>query len=296
MSFCTNCGSEITPGSRFCGTCGKEQQPSATVCPKCNKKLKENENFCSNCGTVINNIPNPGSEKEPETQKPKLTNEGRKIIDAGPKAGSKRPVKKNPASKPIIKSKSSQKKKRSSVGCFFRTIFILGAIVIGAAAIIFVVNIFIEDTENSASETQKIAAGDEGQLKGTDIPGIVDIEEGDLSHLPENRDNSFGEVAIIDFSEERALKETTQTVEKAFAAADTVQLKSLLTDESKKKYEGVFKSIQPEMSAYATAFDSKKLIAKTEIYALYLIEDEDGNEYTAEFAQVEPGVWKLVRF
>jgi RNA polymerase subunit RPABC4/transcription elongation factor Spt4 len=180
MSFCTNCGSEITPGAKFCGSCGKEQITSAVVCPKCNKTLEENEKFCSSCGTPSNAFPKvtpkPKAESRLDPSKPKLTKEGKNIIDGGPKPVNKRPAKKSPATKPAQKSKSSEKRKSSSIGCFFRTIFILASIVIGAAILIYVANIFIEDSGNATPSTQETAKNEEGQLTGTDIPGIVDIE------------------------------------------------------------------------------------------------------------------------
>lgn len=135
-----------------------------------------------------------------------------------------------------------------------------------------------------------------GDLTNTNIPGIVDIEPGDVSHLPENRDKANEQVPAYSFTEDKALQETASLVEKAFASADTTKLKNLLTQESLEKYAGIYKFIQPEMAAYSKALASKKLVVKTEMYALYNLQDENGKTFSAEFAQVQPGVWKLVRF
>lgn len=50
------------------------------------------------------------------------------------------------------------------------------------------------------------------------------------------------------------------------------------------------------MAKYAQAFKNRKLVMKSDIYALYSIKDNKGKKYTIEFAMVEQGVWKLVRF
>lgn len=180
MPFCGNCGNENPAGARFCSNCGAEQIAIKASCSNCGKILEVNEKFCSGCGTPVSGEP---SKEKAKTANPKsaekegkLTKEGRKIIDAGPVSSSRRPGKKSTAAKTVPKTKSPQKKKRSSLGCFFRTIFILASIVIGAAILIYVVNIFIEDNGAATQNTQKVAEKEEGQLAGTDIPGIVDIE------------------------------------------------------------------------------------------------------------------------
>lgn len=291
MIFCTNCGNENPPGARFCGNCGTEQNTSQASCPKCGKALEENEKFCSSCGTPVKTPPaEPPVQIKPE--KPKLTKEGRKIISGVPKTDQR----KNAPTPPVPKN-SSKKKEKKKGGCFFRTLLIILSIVLVSALLIVVINVFfIEDEGTKTTSTQKFDDAENQELTDANIPGIVDIEPGDVSHLPENRDKTTEQILPVSFNEEKALKTTTALVEKAFASADTTQLKNLLTPQSLKKYSGNFSAIQPEMPAYAKALASKKLILKTEIYALYSIEDKDGNKFPAEFAQVEPGVWKLVRF
>jgi rRNA maturation endonuclease Nob1 len=291
MPFCSNCGNEITAGTKFCGSCGKEQIASADVCTKCGKTLEENEKFCSSCGTAANVAtkvtPKPKTESRPEPSKPKLTKEGKKIIDTGPK-----PVNKRPAGKPVPNRNSSGKKKRSSLGCFFRTIFILASIVIGAVVLIYVANIFIEDDGNTVPNTQKTAKNEEGQLSGTDIPGIVDIKPGDETATEIQAEKQ----KVTSIKESGDIKESAEQVEEIFAKADTAQLKLLLTETSLKTYMGSFSAIKPYMAEYAKAFKNRKLINTTKNYALYSFKDAEGNEYTTEFALLGDGNWKLVRF
>jgi RNA polymerase subunit RPABC4/transcription elongation factor Spt4 len=290
--ICANCGKEIPPGARFCGNCGTEQNTIQASCPNCGKTLEQNEKFCSACGTPVKNDP-PKPPSQPKPEEPKLTKEGRKIISGGPKPNQGR---KAPAAS-ISTKKTTDRKSKSGAGCFFRTLLILFSVVLISALLIVVVNVlFVENDEKPTTTAEKTEKNGNDGLTGTDIPGIVDIEPGDVSHLPENRDKTTEQIPAATFEEGKALKKTAESVEKAFASADTTQLKNLLTPQSQKKYSGKFNAIQPEMSAYAKALASKKLILKTDIYALYIIEDEGGNKFSAEFAQVEPGVWKLVRF
>ena len=295
MPFCSNCGNEIALGARFCGSCGKEQVISAATCTKCGKTLEENEKFCSGCGTPAN-VTQKAAPKKNEPKEPRLTKEGRKIIDAGPGSGNKRPTEKSSATKPVQKKNSPRKKKSSSKGCFFRTILILASIVIGAAILIYVVNIFIEDDGDRVPSTQKTTENEESQLTGTNIPGIVDIEPGDVSHLPENRNSDTEQTPAKSLVEGKVMKETAKNVENAFANADTTQIKLLLTETALKTYSGVFKEIQPHMQQYANAFKGRKLISSTGVYKVYEFTDSEGKKFTAEFALQPEGNWKLVRF
>ncbi|WP_347839412.1 zinc-ribbon domain-containing protein [uncultured Draconibacterium sp.] len=191
MPFCTQCGNELSAGVRFCGKCGKEQQATENLCAKCGKELEEHEKFCSGCGTpVAGNVePKPEPQKQPEPEpvkEEKLTKEGRKIISGGPKAD--QPAK---ATSKRVPTKTKQKKKRSPLGCFFRTLFILIAIVFGAAVLIIGVNVlFLEDQDAADNSDTRVETDHNKGLTDTNIPGIVDIEEGDVSHLPENRNKA----------------------------------------------------------------------------------------------------------
>ncbi|WP_319500203.1 zinc-ribbon domain-containing protein [uncultured Draconibacterium sp.] len=190
MSFCTNCGNELAAGARFCGTCGKEQVADKTQCSKCGKELDEFEKFCSGCGIPITAKNKPEKEtKKPANQQPKeekFTKEGRKIITGGPKAVQPKKAPAKQAPKNTIK-----KKKRSPLGCFFRTFFILIAIVFGAALLIIVVNVlFVDEDGADVNSEMRVEKEVNDGLSDTNIPGIVDFKKGDVSHLPENRNKT----------------------------------------------------------------------------------------------------------
>jgi hypothetical protein len=282
MPFCANCGKENPPGARFCGNCGTEQNTIQASCPKCGKMLEQNEKFCSACGTPVKNDP-PKPPSQPKPDEPKLTKEGRKIISGVPKPNQGR---KAPTPPPL------KKKEKRKGGCFFRTLLILLSIVLVSALLIVAINVFfIEDAGNSTTSTQK-----NEELTGTNIPGIVDIEPGDVSHLPENRDKATEQIPAKPMEEGKALKKTAESVEKAFANADTTQIKQVLTETALKNYSDVFKEIQPYMQQYASAFKNRKLISSTGVYKVYEFSDNKGNKYTAAFALQPEGEWKLVRF
>lgn len=287
MPFCTNCGNENPPGSRFCGNCGTRQNTNGETCSSCGKTLEENEKFCSSCGTPVKNDP-PKPPSQPTPEEPKLTKEGRKIISGVPKPNQD---KKAPTPHPM------KKKEKNKGGCFFRTLLILLSIVLISALLIVVVNVlFVENDETPATTAEKIENTGNGGLTGTNIPGIVDIEPGDVSHLPENRNKTTEQIPATTFEEGKALKKTAESVEKAFANADTTQIKQVLTETALKNYSGVFKEIQPYMQQYASAFKNRKLISSTGVYKVYEFSDDKGNKYTAAFALQPEGEWKLVRF
>lgn len=47
--FCTQCGCQLSPGSRFCISCGTQIQPGIPVC-LCGARLKPSARFCTICG------------------------------------------------------------------------------------------------------------------------------------------------------------------------------------------------------------------------------------------------------
>ncbi|WP_372649045.1 zinc-ribbon domain-containing protein [Draconibacterium sp.] len=190
MPFCTQCGNELSAGARFCGKCGKDQLAGQNQCPNCGKELEENEKFCSGCGASVTGKTEPKTapptQRNPEPKEEKFTKEGRKIITGGPKVGQPKKASAKPASK-----KSLKKKKRGPLGCFFRTLLILIAIVLGATLLIIVVNVlFVDEDGADANSDIRVEKEVNNSLSDTDIPGIVDIEEGDVSHLPENRNKT----------------------------------------------------------------------------------------------------------
>ena len=51
MSFCRNCGAELSGEWAFCPICGEKKAPE--LCPGCGKKLEEDWSFCPFCGENI---------------------------------------------------------------------------------------------------------------------------------------------------------------------------------------------------------------------------------------------------
>ncbi len=53
--FCSECGTEVSSGSKFCGSCGKpvEIKPKVPTCPICNTIYDESIKFCSNDGAKL---------------------------------------------------------------------------------------------------------------------------------------------------------------------------------------------------------------------------------------------------
>ncbi|WP_346859222.1 zinc ribbon domain-containing protein [uncultured Draconibacterium sp.] len=301
MPFCTSCGKEITTGAKFCSSCGKEQISGTPQCSNCGKELGENEKFCSDCGTpVVKNTEKKVQDKTKSEPKPKeedRTPEGRKII----KAATKAPVQMKQA--PTAKRANAptkrppKNKKRSPVGCFFRTLFILISIVAVSALIIVVVNVFfIEDDGAKTNTAQEYNAAKNDGLTDTNIPGIVDIEPGDESHLPENRSVDSKAISTTNFQEDKAIKKAAKSVEEAFEKADITLLKQQLSESAQSQYSGVFEQIQPHMKDYAGAFKKRKLISSTEAYKVYEFSAGSGEKYSAAFAFQPDGSWKLVRF
>ena len=177
MPFCTQCGNELSAGARFCGKCGKDQLVGQNQCPKCGKELEENEKFCSGCGTPVTSKGEPKTEPQKPTptepKEEKFTKEGRKIISGGPKSIQQKQVT-PPTPPPNIPSK---KKKKGCRGCAITGVIILAALI--------VLTMLVYSRVSDWWHEYKADQGIELNIDGVD--GIVDIEEGDVSHLPEYR-------------------------------------------------------------------------------------------------------------
>lgn len=164
-----------------------------------------------------------------------------------------------------------KKKKRSCLGCFFKSLIAGFLLVVTAILIIYFATDWLDDTARD-SVNQAI----QSQAEGNDI-GI------------EN------EIALNKV-DAKNLDEAVGQVEQAFANADTNQLKQVLSETSAKKYQGVYHEIQPYMKEYASAFAKRRLEKSNSLYAIYSFTDETGKKYTAEFTLTGDGTWKLVRF
>ena len=285
MAFCTSCGNEISPGARFCGNCGHEQIPDSLKCANCGTELEEGAKFCASCGTSVDAKKAPVAKKTENKTPKKTTASGKKIIDAGPKT---KPIRKSTKASSV---KSGNTKKKSGIGCFFRTLLILLSIVLVAALLIVVVNLFfIETEETSTSNTQKAKTNSE--LSDSNIPGIVDVESGDDNLLSKNEKSEPNTLPASIPN----LNSASTYMQNVFETADTTALKSLLRETSRENYKDIFSEIQPYMTEYAKAFKNRKLVYSNDFFAVYKFKDSDGKEYSVEFSQNGDGNWKLVRF
>jgi hypothetical protein len=79
-----------------------------------------------------------------------------------------------------------------------------------------------------------IPGQDEGGLTGTDIPGIVSVD-----------DSSSNETVTEIPVETGDPQQAAETVEEAFTRADTSLLKQMLTPHSQEIYKAAFREIKP---------------------------------------------------
>jgi len=280
MAFCTNCGAEISAGARFCNSCGKEQVPSENTCSKCGKVFEDDEKFCSSCGTPVNSEP-PKPSPKAESEGQKYTEEGRKIISGGPK--NNKPLH-TPPPPPI--NPQPGKKKKGCLGCFITTLIVVAILVAGAMLVInFATDWFdiIKEEWNKTTQVESLPSHQETenpaenqnqeftQPETTTIPGAVVTESKDVIGAAKN-------------------------LETIFEKSDIRALQSMLTETSAEQYKEVLEEIQPHMPEYAKAFKNRKLVYSTPVFAQYTFSDNEGNEYTVEFAPDVDGLWKLVRF
>jgi predicted nucleic acid-binding Zn ribbon protein len=286
MAFCTSCGNEIPAGAKFCADCGNPQNDESIHCPSCGKALEKNEKFCSGCGTPVAAEPIKSEAKtvnsKPAEKDGKFTKEGRKIIEAGPKPGHNRQTYTPPS-----QYTPPKKKKKGCRGCAIATILILAVLIVGTMLLYNRVSDWWQEfkTEQGLNE-----------LDTEGIEGIVDIEPGDESHLPENRNKEPKQTQIESINEDADIRKAAKTVEDAFTKADTTQLKLLLTESALVSYSGAFKEMQPYMQELGEAFKNRKLITATDIYQIYEFVDDKGEKYTAAFELQPDGNWKLTRF
>jgi hypothetical protein len=268
MPFCTKCGSEIPPGKKFCGQCGT---PSATAssgakCPACHTEISNNERFCKSCGFLLKPEPVATGNTIPP------------VIPASARAKTiSQPSKYPPEHQPLgIPPPLPVQKRRKKGGCLLKSLIIVILLIITCAIILYFNSDLLKGPGRNSA----------GELSGTDIPGIVSID-----------DTMAAEAAIAE-TEVNTGDPTSaaEKVEDAFTRADTALLKQMLTPASLEIYKGVYKEIKPYMSEYSKAFSNRKLKMSTSIYSLYEFTDETGKKYTAEFALSDDGQWKLVRF
>ncbi len=219
-------------------------------CKNCGAEISAGSNFCGSCGTNVTSA------------------ETKKKISAEAHAGEK------------VKSK----KKGCKKGCL-TPLFIL--FIAGLAALYYFYQQDPGIVGGTGMETGSEEVEEVRELTGTDIPGIVSIEDDAVNNDPEVK---------VRAAESGDFRKASDLVEKAFSAGDTVLLKQMLTPASLERYKGVFGEISPYMNEYASAFKNRKLVISGPIYALYEFSNGSGRKFTAEFALGDDGDWKLVRF
>lgn len=261
MPFCSNCGNTLKAGSKFCSKCGAQlSAPGSGACPVCQKPVSGNEKFCVHCGASIGSTVNGPASAPPPPAAPTAGYPQNTIPPAPPSYNAP------PAAPPV--------KRKKKGGCFRKTLLLIVLLAVaGLTALYFL------------GDDPPIPGQDEGGLTGTDIPGIVSVD-----------DSSSNETVTEIPVETGDPQQAAETVEEAFARADTSLLKQMLTPHSQEIYKDAFREIKPYMSEYSKAFKNRKLKVSTPIYALYEFTGDDGQKYTAEFALSDDGQWKLVRF
>lgn len=236
-------------------------------CSNCGNSLNKNDKFCTECGTQFIDVNSISKDSVVKNEDSTASEKQEEI-----------------ASKNIQPIK---RKKRSFLGCLGKSLlFIISILIIG---IVIIWNLPEDDIETPLD---------------TNIPGIVDIEDDKHSEDVNSGENS-SIVPKISSSEDtnnnpviesNDLSKMVKSVEGVFENADTIGLKQVLSSTSLKMYKGSFSEIQPYMKEYSKAFKSRKLVHSSKIYALYSFKDEEGNEYTTEFANDGSGTWKLIHF
>lgn len=260
MPFCSNCGNALKPGTKFCSKCGAQMSLSGmAACPVCHKPVVGDEKFCVHCG---NAIARPVSGNAPAP------------VQAAPQPQSPHPQPSQPSQVYNPRPAAVVAKKKKKGGCFWKSFLVLVLLIVGGITALY----FIGDEPGIPGIGQR-------ELTGTDIPGIVSIDDTLL-------EDAMEEITVDTGDPQQAAK----TVEDAFARADTTLLKQMLTPTSREIYKEVFREIKPYMGEYAKAFSNRKLKISNSIYSLYEFTDEDGKKYTAEFVLSDDGQWKLVRF
>ena len=175
--------------------------------------------------------------------------------------------------------------------------FILFTIVLVSALAIVAVNwLFVEENQKASNSGQNIESTDDSGLTDTNIPGIVDIEPGDVSHLPENRNSGTEQTQSMPIKEDAGISKAAKKVEDAFLNADIDQIKLLLSESGLAQYSNVLTELQPHLPEYGKAFKKRKLVTSTEIYQVYEFYDEKGGIFSAAFELQPDGNWKLTRF
>jgi len=146
MLACNNCGKEIIPGKQFCLHCGtKVAMPEPLkYCMHCGAPIKGNSKFCAVCGKPVSVSAANITPKDTKTVDDKIQNSDNYSYTQPDKQPEN--VKTAPASfhKPA-------KKKRSIIGCFFKTILIVLLLAIAGIIAIYYTTDWLDVTDRETN-------------------------------------------------------------------------------------------------------------------------------------------------
>lgn len=98
-----------------------------------------------------------------------------------------------------------------------------------------------------------------------------------------------------DESPEKALSESMNKASEAFLSGDTTQLKTILTNDALKFYDGDFANIMQVMTEIGKGMKENRIKTLVGNYAEVEISYE-GNRYIVLMALQDDDTWKIIRF
>lgn len=148
MPTCNNCGKEIIPGKQFCLHCGtKVAMPEPLkYCTHCGAPIKGNGKFCPVCGKPVSVSYAHITPKDTQTVDDKIQNSN--SINYGYTPPEKQPEN---VKKPLTSLNKPAKKKRSIIGCFFKTILIVLLLAIASIIAIYHTTDWLDDTDRETN-------------------------------------------------------------------------------------------------------------------------------------------------
>jgi hypothetical protein len=304
VQYCPDCGTEILKGNAFCGECGtKIIQEEALVkiainhCTSCDYSTIEDDIFCPECGARMSqkvdavSISDDVPFQTKDIQQGEHSHQSNKEPLKSKTESIRKPKRQKQSKKPITIAKQLKAKKK---GGFLR---LAGKLVLGFILFMIVGSVVLYNLDDSEWEDSQ---WDDDY---SEVPSSYGNEKTDGTPAQKTRTRpktaetkSKSNERKPKPNERKSIKQVASQVEQIFENADTTALKQILTKTSLSTYDGVFTSIAPYMNDYASAFKNRKLEVNTTMYSLYSFKDKNGKKFTVEFAQVDDGVWKLVRF
>jgi len=251
-------------------------------CSNCGNEIAEGVKFCTSCGTSISEDSGQVKPAPPKPSGTEYTPEGRKIIKGGPKPTYSQYT--APQQRTQVRPK---KEKSGLMGCLAISLVVIAGLIVGGALLF-----------NYASDWFGIMKDQLGET----TTELVEKIETDGEAVPENelaeeiKEESVTTIKKVKLKEDKSIKAAANKLEDVFKKADINGLKELMTETTLETYKDALDEIAPYLPEYAKAFQNRKLVRSSPVYALYEFNDEKGNVFTVEFASFEKGDWKLVRF